>query len=76
MTKLTSRPTSRVLRALRRAGWEPRPRRPGSRHHVLIHQELPGIVCVPRHLEVRKGTLAKIIKLAGLTLKEFEELYH
>jgi predicted RNA binding protein YcfA (HicA-like mRNA interferase family) len=35
----------------------------------------PGIVCVPRHREVVKGTLGKIIKQAGLTLELFEELY-
>jgi len=42
---------------------------------VLIHTELPGIVTIPRHRMVKKGTLGKIIKQAGLTLNRFEKLY-
>ena len=75
MGKLTPRPTSRVLKALARAGWRRRHGNPGSRHYVLTHREIPGILTVPRHAEVAKGTLAKILKQAGLTLAEFERLY-
>ena len=75
MTKLTGRPTSRVLKALRRAGWAAKPGKSGSKHHVLVHRDLPGILTVPRHPETRKGTLGKIIKEAGLTQRQFEELY-
>lgn len=74
MPKLTGRPTNRVLKALRRAGWELR-NPPGKKHHVLEHTELPGIIVVPRHPMTKKGTLASIIKAAGLTLAEFERLY-
>jgi len=42
---------------------------------VLEHLTLPGILVVPRHRVVKKGTLAKIIKQAGLTLAEFNKLY-
>lgn len=74
MAKLTPRPTGRVLKALQRAGWELRPGG-GKRHHVLVHVELAGILTVPRHREIKKGTLASIIREAGLTLGEFEKLY-
>ncbi|MHC4716711.1 MAG: type II toxin-antitoxin system HicA family toxin [Planctomycetota bacterium] len=72
--KLTPRPTARVLRALKRAGWIPRSSG-GSKHHVLVHPTLPGILTVPRHPKVRKGTLRQIIAASGLTPEEFEELY-
>lgn len=75
MGKLTPRPTVRILRALKRAGWSQRPSKPGASHYVLVHPEIPGIVTVPRHRETRKGTLGHIIKQAGLTLAEFERLY-
>lgn len=74
MAKLTDCPTRRVLAALQRAGWELRPQR-GAKHHVLVHRGLPGIVTVPRHQNVKKKTLGKIIKEAHLTLPEFEKLY-
>ena len=75
MTKLAPRSTKRVLKALARAGWHHRPGKPGKGHHILVHRTLPGIVSVPRHPETRKGTLAQIIKQAGLTLREFDKLY-
>lgn len=75
MARLTGKPTHRVLRALKRAGWELRPGKPGSKHYVLIHATRRGIFCVPRHSQTRKAILAKIIKEAGLTLAAFQELY-
>lgn len=75
MPKLTPRPTKRILRALRRAGWALRAVKPGTKHYVLKHHTLPGIIAVPRHALTRKKTLGAIIKQAGLTLKEFEEIY-
>ena len=74
MAKLTSRPTDRVLKALRRAGWELR-RPAGKKHYVLRNPDLPGIVTVPRHRMTKKGTLRSIIEQAGLTLAEFEKHY-
>ena len=75
MSKLTPRPTRRVLKALGRVGWVLRPGKPGAKHYVLKHSTLPGIITVPRHALTRKKTLGKIIKQAGLTLKEFEKIY-
>jgi len=74
LPKLTPRPTRRVLRALARAGWTLRPNG-GTKHYVLVHRTLPGIVTIPRHAEVRKRTLGLILKEAGLTLNQFMKLY-
>jgi len=76
LPKLTSRSTKRVLKALGKAGWTRRPINPGSRHYVLVNPDIPGILTVPRHNMVKKGTLGKIIKQAGLTLVKFEKLYY
>jgi predicted RNA binding protein YcfA (HicA-like mRNA interferase family) len=65
---------ARALRALNRTGWE-LARVQGS-HHVLKHPERPGVrVVVPVHSRpLRRGTLADILKKAGLGLEEFKEL--
>jgi len=75
LAKLTPRPTRRVLKALQRAGWGRRTNKPGAKHYVLEHMTLPGILVVPRHPRVKKGTLSRIIKAAGLSLAEFKRLY-
>jgi predicted RNA binding protein YcfA (HicA-like mRNA interferase family) len=74
VAKLTPRPTNRVLRALKRAGWIQR-RPAGKRHYVLVNEQLPGIVTVPRHPVTKKGTLRSIIEQAHLTPDEFERFY-
>ena len=75
MPKLRQLPTDRILRALGRAGWLPRPSHPGKGHYVLVHRTRPGVVAVPRHPQVKKGTFRSILRQAGLTLDEFERLY-
>ncbi len=74
MAKLTPRPTGRVLKALKRAGWESR-KPPGKKHYVLVHPTAKAILTVPRHREIKSGTLRSILKAAELTVSEFEKLY-
>lgn len=74
MSKLTSLPTNRVIKALLRAGWQMRAGA-GAKHHVLNNPKIPGILTVPRHPKVQKGTLFKIIRQAGLSVDEFRRLY-
>ena len=64
----------RVVRALRRAGWEVIRIR-GS-HHVLVHPERPeNTLVVPVHPRpLKRGTLADILETAGLTVDEFKDL--
>jgi predicted RNA binding protein YcfA (HicA-like mRNA interferase family) len=75
VARLTSRPTQRVTKALRRAGWQVRPGRRGAKHHVMVNPDRPGIVTIPRHAEVKMGTLRVILRAAGLSPREFENLY-
>ena len=72
MAKLASLPTSRVLAALRRAGWEVSH---GGKHYKLLHPTRPGAMTVPRGRELKKGTVRAIIRQAGLTMDEFWDLY-
>ena len=64
---------ARVVRALRRVGWEVQRIR-GS-HHIMRHPQRPGVIIVPVHRKpVSKGTLNDILDLAGLTIQEFRDL--
>ncbi len=64
----------RVIRALRRAGWEVI--RVHGSHHVMTHPNRPGeTVVIPVHRrELKRGTLADILEQAGLTTEEFKDL--
>ncbi|MBN1554222.1 MAG: type II toxin-antitoxin system HicA family toxin [Phycisphaerae bacterium] len=72
MGKITNLPTQRVLRALRRAGWEIDG---GGKHYKLIHPTKPGAMAVPRGTPLKKGTIRAIIRQSGLSLDEFWKLY-
>jgi len=72
MRRLTPLPTSRVIKALRRAGWVVSG---GSKHYKLIHPTLPGALTVPRSSPLKKGTIRAILRQAKLTMDQFWKLY-
>jgi predicted RNA binding protein YcfA (HicA-like mRNA interferase family) len=61
-----------AVRAFGKAGWQ-HDRTRGS-HHVMIRPQQPGLLSVPMHNPVKRGTLAKLIRQAGLTVEEFVKL--
>jgi len=64
-----------VVKALRKAGWELL-RTKGS-HVILGHRKYPErLIVVPVHggRTLPRGTLARILKEAGLSPKEFKKL--
>jgi predicted RNA binding protein YcfA (HicA-like mRNA interferase family) len=62
-----------VLRALKQVGWY-EVRQSGS-HVRLRHDERPEDLTIPMHRgDVPTGTLRAIIRQAGLTVSEFQEL--
>ena len=62
-----------VIAALEKTGYE-RDRQKGS-HRVLRQISYPNRrLVVPDHKEIAKGTLRAIIKQAGLTVEEFNQL--
>ena len=64
---------ARVVRALRRAGWQVQRIR-GS-HHIMTHPQRPGSIIVPVHRKpVGKGMLNDILDTAGLDIQEFRDL--
>ncbi len=74
MTKLPTLSGERVVRALKRAGFVEL-RQKGS--HVSLEKRSGENVfrtVVPMHNSLAKGTLADILKQAGLTVDEFREL--
>jgi len=62
---------AKVERALRRAGFARTSQR-GS--HIKLRNESGRTVIVPLHDELARGTLASILKQAGLSAKELADL--
>jgi predicted RNA binding protein YcfA (HicA-like mRNA interferase family) len=60
---------SDAIRAFERAGWK-RARQKGS-HVSLIKSGVNINMSVPLHDELDRGTLRKLIRLAGLSVDEF-----
>lgn len=60
-----------AVKAFERAGWRVK----RWRNHVIMTK--PGSIVslsIPNHPEIAKGTLRKLIRLAGLTVEEFTQL--
>ena len=72
MTKLPVISGDEAIRAFRRAGWTAR-RQVGS-HLTLDKEDEEVILSVPRHRELDKGLLRRLIRDAGLTVDEFVRL--
>jgi predicted RNA binding protein YcfA (HicA-like mRNA interferase family) len=68
---LSDLPVRDVTRALRAAGFE-RVRVKGS--HAVYRDAEGRVVVVPEHGTVKRGTLASILRQAGLTTAEFLKL--
>ena len=73
MGRLANLKRDRIIRAFARAGWKAEE---GRRHTNLTKEGNPYILSVPRHRKVKEKLLTHLIKLAGLTVDEFLELYH
>ena len=69
MANPPSLPHLRIVRALEKAGF--RVVRQGK--HVVMTDD-KAIVTIPRHNPVNRWTLAGILKDAGLTVEQFQEL--
>ena len=64
-----------LIRALERKGWQ-LDRVRGS-HHILVHPEQRRAVTIPVHnRELKTGTLAGILRVAGITRGELRQLLH
>ncbi len=63
-----------VIAALEKEGWYVKRIR-GS-HHVLRHPRIPDAIPVPVHgnRQLKRGTLASILRAAGISRDEFAQL--
>ena len=61
-----------AVRKFQKAGWSI-DRQKGS-HVMLVKANYPYTLSVPQHKELGVGILKKLIKQAGLDIKEFNEL--
>ena len=74
MSKLPVVSAQECIRALQAAGFEIR-RQKGS--HIIMKRRAPPpvrTIPVPNHKTIKPGTLKSIIRQAGLTVNEFNEL--
>ncbi len=62
-----------ALKAFEKAGWSYM-RRKGS-HMVMIKSGMPVNLSIPDHKELDRGTLRKLVRLSGLTVEEFVDLF-
>jgi predicted RNA binding protein YcfA (HicA-like mRNA interferase family) len=63
---------SEAVKAFKKAGWT-FVRQKGA-HAMLTKSGMKQTLSVPQHKELARGTLAALIKDAGLTVKDFEQL--
>ena len=69
MAKLPRISGMKVVKAFNKSGWSVA-RQTGS-HIIMINNDYKVILSVPRHKELDRGTLRKLIKSAGLTVEDF-----
>lgn len=72
MTRLPIISGSKAAKAFSRAGWIS-VRQTGS-HFIMVKEGSSVTLSVPLHSELDRGTLRKLIGLAGLTVDEFADL--
>jgi|ADurb_Val_02_Slu_FD_contig_123_18618_length_2156_multi_4_in_0_out_1_2 predicted RNA binding protein YcfA (HicA-like mRNA interferase family) len=72
MSRLPLVSGAEAVKAFKKAGWYPA-RQTGS-HLIMIKQGSMVTLSVPMHSEIDRGTLRKLIGLAGLSVEDFLEL--
>ena len=72
MAKLPLLSGARAVKAFTRAGWTIA-RQTGS-HLIKVRQGSMVTLSVSMHSEIDRGTLRKLISLAGLSVEEFRDL--
>ncbi|MCS3918610.1 type II toxin-antitoxin system HicA family toxin [Fervidibacter sacchari] len=58
-----------AVRVFEKVGWR-HDRTKGS-HYIMIKPDKPGLLSVPMHSPLKRGTLRKLINQAGLSVDEF-----
>ena len=71
MTKVPELSHQRIVRALRKAGFEPRRQ---GKHLSLYHPVKNVVAVIPRHNPVKRSTLARILKEVDISVEEFLKL--
>jgi len=72
MARLPMLSGTKAAKAFSKAGWSAA-RQTGS-HLIMIKQGSMVTLSVPMHSEIDRGTLRKLISLAGLSVEEFLDL--
>ncbi len=60
-----------AVKTLAKASFQQLPGRGKGSHIVMAKTDHPGIITIPNHRELDRGTLRAIIRQAGLSVDEF-----
>jgi predicted RNA binding protein YcfA (HicA-like mRNA interferase family) len=63
-----------AVRAFGKVGFEVLPGRGKGSHIVMVRKDPPGILTIPDHRELKRGTLRSLIRSANLSIDQFREL--
>jgi len=77
LSELPSLSSERLIRDLRRTGFDDAPKRGKGSHHALVRRDPDGrirLVIVPQRKELPRGTLHAILQQAGLSPQELRRL--
>lgn len=72
MARLPSISWRDAVRAFEKVGWQHD--RTRSSHYIMVKPGEPGLLSVPMHDPIKRGTLRKLIRDAGLTVDQFVNL--
>lgn len=72
MPALPSSNWKEVVKAFASLGWE-HDRTKGD-HYIMIRPNEPGLFSVPMHRPIKRGTLRRLIRDAGLSVADFVKL--
>lgn len=61
-----------AMAAFQRAGFEVKRQR--ASHIIMSKPDSPATLSIPDHRELKRGTLRALIRKAGLTIEQFEQL--
>jgi len=72
MSRLPVLDWRKVVKVFEKVGW--RHDRTRGSHYIMVRPEKEGLLSIPMHSPLKRGTLHKLIKQSGLTIEEFLQL--
>lgn len=75
LSDLPCAPASAHVKALERLGWTKQPKRGKGSHIIMTKPKHPATLSIPCHGDVKRGTLAALLRAAGISVDEYLSAY-